>query len=123
MKQNSSKNFKIITAGSAYLDIDAYACCVAMKELLELKGENAIAYSKAPYNYSVCKSLIEAGQVVDTLPSDCLAETPKYIIVDVSDPEYIKDSVPLPNIMEVYDHHVGFEEYWESRIGKNSHIG
>ena len=33
-----SMNPKIITAGSHYLDIDAYACCVALKELLELKN-------------------------------------------------------------------------------------
>lgn len=112
----------IITAGSAYLDIDAYACCVAMAELLQLKGINAIAYSTALCNYSVCKSLIEAGQVVDCLPSDCNAEDAEYIIADVSDPEFIKKAVPLTKIIEVYDHHVGFEDYWKSRIGENSHI-
>ena len=33
----------IITAGSNYLDIDAYACCVAMQELLRLQGKKAVA--------------------------------------------------------------------------------
>lgn len=112
----------IITAGSTYLDIDAYACSVAMKELLGLKGECAVAYSKAPYNYSVCDFLIEDGQMVKCLPSELSEEELIYIIVDVSDPDYIKDSVPLDRVVEVYDHHVGFEEYWNSRIGDKSHI-
>lgn len=112
----------IITAGTSYLDIDAYACMIAMAELLQLKGEKAIAYSNAPSNYSVCKSLINEGQLATSLSADYHSEDVQYIIVDVSDPDFVKDSVPLDKISEVYDHHVGFEEYWNERIGDNSHI-
>ncbi|MBE7058225.1 MAG: DHH family protein [Ruminococcaceae bacterium] len=112
----------IITAGSTYLDIDAYACCVAMEELLRLKGINAIAYSNAPCNYSVVQSLIKQGQIKETLPSDWSKDDFKYIIVDVSDPNYLEKSIPLDNVFAVYDHHVGFEEYWTSRIGTKAHI-
>lgn len=112
----------IVTAGSTYLDIDAYACMVAMAELMRLKGENAVAYSKAPYNYSVCQNLIEKGQILQKLPSDFDCKTAEYIIVDVSDPEFLKSSVPLEQVVGIYDHHVGFEEYWQSRIGEGSHI-
>jgi inorganic pyrophosphatase/manganese-dependent inorganic pyrophosphatase len=49
-------------------------------------------------------------------------ETIKYIIVDVSDPEYIKDEVPLEQVVSVYDHHAGFEEYWQVRIGLGTHV-
>lgn len=111
-----------ITAGSTYLDIDAYACMIAMAELLRLKGENAIAYSTAPCNYSVCKSLVEDGYVFKTLPHEFSVEESRYIIVDVSDPDFVKDSVPLNKVIEVYDHHVGFEDYWKSRIGEGAHI-
>lgn len=121
-KKRQISNLNLVTAGSAYLDIDAYACMAAMSELLNLKGEKAIAYSKASGNYSVCKSLIKDGQVTTELPSEYQADTAKYIIVDVSDPEFIKDAVPLDNVIEVYDHHVGFEQYWYERIGDNSHI-
>lgn len=117
-----SKVHTIITAGSTYLDIDAYACCAAMGELLRLKGENAIAYSCASCNYSVCKSLVKEGLVMDRLPPDYERESAKYIIVDVSDSDYIKDSVPLDQVVAIYDHHVGFEEYWTSRIGEGAHI-
>lgn len=112
----------IVTAGSLYTDIDACACSVAMCELLELKGERAATYFTAPCNYSVSKSLVSKGQLQSELPEGFSVQASKYIIVDVSDPEYIKDRVPLDNVVEVYDHHTGFEKYWADRIGKNSHI-
>lgn len=112
----------VVTAGSTYLDIDAYACAVAMAELLNLQGKKAIAFSRAPCNYSVCRSLMEEMQIARELPSDFLDEPVEYIIVDVSDPEFLKDSVPLDKVVKVYDHHVGFEDYWTSRIGKGAHI-
>ena len=112
----------IITAGSIYLDIDAYACMVAMAELLNLQGINALAFSEASCNYSVCSWLTEEGQILRKLPSDISEENASYIIVDVSDPEFLKSSVPLDRVTEVYDHHVGFEDYWQSRIGNGAHI-
>ena len=112
----------IITAGSTYLDIDAYACAVAMAELLCLQGKEAVAYSTAPCNYSVCESLVEEGQILRTLPPDRSEESAGYIVVDVSDPEFLKSSVPLERVIEVYDHHVGFETYWRDRIGGGAHI-
>jgi inorganic pyrophosphatase/exopolyphosphatase len=124
---NTTMNFRnnhlfLITAGSTYLDIDAYACAVAMAELLNLQGNAAIAYSTAPCNYSVCEFLTEDGQIVRQLPEGISEQDAKYIIVDVSDPEFLGSSVPLDRVTEVYDHHVGFEDYWTSRIGNGAHI-
>lgn len=116
------RNYFVITAGSDYLDIDAYACCVAMKELLCLQGENAIAYSTAQTNYSVCDFLIKPGQIETRLSEDTNADTAKYVLVDVSDPNYIQKDIPQDRIVAVYDHHVGFEEYWKTRIGDSTHI-
>lgn len=112
----------IVTAGSTYLDIDAYACSIALAELLALQGVNAIAYSNAPCNYSVCPSLMGEGMMAEVLPAECDPKVARYIIVDVSDPDYIKNAVPLEQVVAVYDHHVGFEEYWRRRIGENSRI-
>lgn len=111
----------IITAGSSYLDIDAYACAVAMAELLRRKGEHAVAYSQAPHNYSVVPSLVGAGQLETDIPSD-IADNARYIIVDVSDPEFLKASVPLEKVVGIYDHHVGYEDYWKDRISDGAHI-
>ena len=41
---------KIVTSGSAYLDIDAYAGCIACAELLNVLGEPAKALSSATAN-------------------------------------------------------------------------
>lgn len=117
MKQNELKGKLIVTAGSTYLDIDAYACMTALSELLNLQGYNAVAYSSAVCNYSVCESLTEAGQVLREPSTNMIEGYTKYIIVDVSDPDYIKDCVPLDNIIMIYDHHVGFEKYWANKIG------
>lgn len=112
----------IVTAGSSYLDIDAYACCVAMKELLTLKGQKAIAFSRAPCNYSVCDFLKTQGEIVEAFPQDISPKTSGYIIVDVSDPDYIRGDVPLDRVVGLYDHHTGFEDYWKKRIGERAHI-
>ena len=123
MKQNSKNSPPIlVTAGSTYLDIDAYACAVAMAELLRLEGRDALAYSNATANYSVTPSLTKDGQVLRTLPPHFREQDARYVIVDVSDPDYIKDSVPLDRVEAVYDHHVGFEAYWQERIGEGARI-
>jgi nanoRNase/pAp phosphatase (c-di-AMP/oligoRNAs hydrolase) len=119
---SNQQNYKILTAGSTYLDIDAYACAVAMSELLRLQGVNAVAYSNAPCNYSVCDSLTAKGQILREIPSDVSEQDASYIIVDVSDPEFLKSSVPLDRVVEVYDHHVGFESYWQEKLGDGAHI-
>jgi hypothetical protein len=62
------------------------------------------------------------GQVAHEFPSDFSEDNAEYMIVDVSDPEFLKKSVALDRIVEVYDHHVGFEDYWRARIGDGSHI-
>lgn len=111
-----------ITAGATYLDIDAYACIIAMSELLQLQGQNVVPYSAACHNYSVCPSLVEGEKILRVLPSQDWEEKARFIIVDISDPEYLAHSVPLERVTAVYDHHVGFEAYWESRIGENAHI-
>lgn len=110
----------IVTAGSSYLDIDAYACCISLSDLINLTGQKAIAFSTANCNYSVCESIQAKIKIKKSIPSDY--RDAKFIIVDVSDPNFIKDSIPLDQVAAVYDHHVGFEDYWKNRIGDNSHI-
>lgn len=112
----------IITAGLSYLDIDAYACMVAMAELLSLQGKETVAYSPAHCNYSICKSLTKEGQITRTLTRDSSFENSKIIIVDVSDPNFLEEDISIGNVIAVYDHHVGFEKYWEERIGDNVYI-
>lgn len=48
---------EIITSGSRYIDIDAYASIIAYAKLLYLQGKSAIAISKANLNESITPSL------------------------------------------------------------------
>lgn len=104
------------------MDIDAYACCIAMKELLTIKGKKAVALVSAPLNYSVCNFLIEPGQYVDSIPCSVHESETEYVIVDVSDPNYIKKNAPVDRICTIIDHHTGFEKYWSNRIGDQAKI-
>lgn len=115
-------SFTIVTAGAAYLDIDAYACAVAMAELLCLQGHRAIAYSKAPCDYSVLPAFQTGEKVKRALPTDFQPEKAKYVLVDVSDPGFLEKSILPEQVVSVYDHHVGFEAYWSGRIGENACI-
>lgn len=108
----------LVTAGAAYLDIDAYACCVAMAQLMQRKGMNAIAWSNAPCNYSVCDYLRKDAPITASLPAGWDEKTVQFILVDISDPAYLGPEVLPERVVGVIDHHVGFEEYWQSRIGK-----
>lgn len=110
----------IVTSGFQYLDIDAYACMVAMAELLRLQGRDAVAHSCAPYNYSVCPTLTKLGQIERTLTPK--TKDTQYVIVDVSDPQFLEKDVQTGQVTEVYDHHTGFEAYWKARIGAGAHI-
>ncbi|MNQ85759.1 putative manganese-dependent inorganic pyrophosphatase [compost metagenome] len=45
-----------------------------------------------------------------------------FILVDVSDPDYLDKIVTIDQVEEVVDHHVGFEDFWHNRIGNRAHI-
>lgn len=111
---------KIVTAGLKFLDIDAYAGCVAYAELLRLKGEEALASSSAAMNESITQT-IRSWRVPFSESYDVKNED-TFIIVDVSEPEYLEKSVQLDRVEEVIDHHVGFEEFWRERIGDRADI-
>lgn len=111
---------KIVTSGANYLDIDAYACAIAYAELLEFQGEKALAFSTAPLNESISATIRswDAPFNTDYVPSD----DDTFILVDVSEPDFLDKTVELDKVVEVIDHHLGFEEYWQERIGDKLHI-
>lgn len=52
---------RVVTSGSAYVDIDAYAGCVTYAELLQVQGNEAEAISTAPLNESISKTVRNWG--------------------------------------------------------------
>lgn len=109
----------VITSGSRYIDIDAYATCIGYRELLKLKGIEAKAITTAKLNESVTKSLLKLNIRLDEYKPQ---ETDEFIVIDVSDKEYFDNIVKLNNIIEIIDHHVGFEEEWKQKLGEKSNI-
>ncbi|WP_277758308.1 DHH family protein [Pseudomonas sp. A34-9] len=110
---------KIITSGASYLDIDAYACCIAYAELLNLQGIPARAISSAQPNASVSKSVLGWAAAFDDYPP-----TPddEFVLVDVSDYHHFDPLVVLKRVVEVIDHHPGYERYWAQRLGPAADI-
>ncbi len=109
---------KVITGGSAYTDIDVLACAIAYKKLLK----NAMAVLRAPFNETIPDSIKNWDLQIDLeFPEGC-----QYILVDVSDPNFFESFVELDQVVEVIDHHFGFEAYWKQRLGEKSvveHVG
>jgi inorganic pyrophosphatase len=111
---------KVVTSGARYIDIDAYAGCVAYAELLRLQGHEAKAVSLAPWNESISKSVQSWQAAFETSYASSPDDT--FVIIDVSDPTQFDTFVDLERVSEVIDHHPGFEAHWEERIGKDAHI-
>lgn len=107
---------RIITSGARYIDVDAYAGCIAYAELLSLQGVPAKAASHSPINASVPPILLELDVAFDREytpgPGD------RFTLIDISDPEVFDHMVDFDAIDEVIDHHAGFEQYWRDR-GQN----
>ena len=109
----------VVTSGKKYIEIDAYASCIAYAELLKLKGEKSKAVSYAKLNKSITKSLrnlnIGLDNYIPTIED-------KYIVLDVSNKEYFDVFVNENNIIQLIDHHPGYEKYWKDNKSVNSII-
>ena len=109
----------IVTSGNKYIDIDAYATIIAYANLLRLKGINAKAVSSAKLNESITQTLLDLKVGLDEYEK---SENDKFIIVDVSNKDFFDDIVNEDKIVEVIDHHTGFEEYWKSILKEKARI-
>ncbi len=102
----------VITAGNKYIDIDAYAGIFAYRELLRHMGYSAYAYTSAPTNESVSTLIQDMGFTFDSVD---FSKPAKYILLDVSNPQFFDAVVKEDDILEIIDHHTGFEEYWKEK--------
>ncbi|MFZ1654803.1 MAG: DHH family phosphoesterase [Candidatus Moraniibacteriota bacterium] len=109
----------IVTTGQAFADIDAVACVIAYAELLRLESRTAEAYFPGALNNSVTRTIRAWGLDYVSTPSTTDAE---FVVMDVSEPQYIAHAATAGTIAEVYDHHPGFETYWQEKLGEHSHI-
>lgn len=110
----------IVTAGYAYADIDAYAGCVAYAELLQAEGQEAVAVSTAPLNESISRSVRSWQAPFATEYHPNAKDT--FSLIDLSDPKHFDRFVDVERIDAIIDHHPGFEQYWQERIGDKAQI-
>lgn len=109
----------VVTSGKKYIDIDAYAGCIAYAKLLNLKGIEAKAISTAQLNESITLSLMKLTHKLDEYKPD---KEDKYIVIDVSNKEYFDTFVQEEKIIGIIDHHVGYEEYWKNKLKEKAQI-
>ena len=102
----------IVTSGDAFVDIDAYAGCLAYAELLRQQGKEAVAIMSPRVNASIPTYLLQpTDQALYQHPPTADA----YVLIDISDKEHFAYFVEQTKITEVIDHHPGFEKYWQSQ--------
>jgi len=99
----------IITSGKKYIDIDAYAGIFAYQILLRSLGYSVSAVTTAVFNESISSLILDLGFQFDDVE---VREDAKFILLDVSNPDFFDVFVKRENIVEIIDHHVGFEDYW-----------
>ena len=109
----------VLTVGNSYVDIDGYASCIAYRELLKMRGEEAMFVTDALFNYSITNSLLESSYIKDDYT---VSEEDTFIVLDLSNKEYFPRVVKEEKIVELIDHHRGFEEYWNSKLGDRAII-
>ena len=103
----------VLTVGNSYIEIDGYASCIAYRELLRLLGIEAKFVSNAVLNYSVTNSLLNIPYNIDDYD---VQDGDEFIILDLSNKEFFPTFVKEENIVELIDHHPGFEEYWNNKL-------
>lgn len=102
----------VVTAGREFTDIDAFACAVAYAELLGLEGKESVA--------------VLPGQLNSSVPEAVRAWKPDYevrvpagnnpaVLVDISEVAWAAEFVRPEDVIEVYDHRHGFQDYWAAR--------
>lgn len=104
------KNKIVITSGKKYIDIDAFGGIFAYRKLLRNLGYDAYAVTTAKLNESIPEVIKEMNFQFDEKVE--LTDHTKFIILDVSNPDFFDTFVKRENIIEIIDHHTGYEKYW-----------
>jgi len=110
----------IVTAGKDSADIDAVACVIAYSELLNLEDKTSIPVIAGQFTASVTPTTLKWATNYENSYTPDGSE--RFVLVDMSDPEYSPIFVAQDRINEVYDHRHGYQSYWREKIRDCSHI-
>jgi inorganic pyrophosphatase/exopolyphosphatase len=107
---------KVVTAGK-YIDIDVLSCAIAYSELFSLLNKESKAVLEGYYTETITETIKSWNlNYVEKLPSNI----DEFILVDVSDPNFLSNFVNFDKIKEVWDHRKGHEDFWIGKIGKHN---
>lgn len=105
----------IVTSTKPYIDIDAYGSGVAYAYLLRQLGQSAHFITTSKLNYSIPEEI----QIYKTTHEDFTTLNSVFILVDISDYKRLDKIVDVSRVVEVIDHHMGFEYYWQKQAKVN----
>lgn len=117
----SMNNRCVVVGGSAYADIDVLACVAAYTQLLNLKGRRAEGIITGPWNQTISNSVRKwpIGVAQEFLATNMPLD---FVLVDISDPQFVERFVDIEKVIEVYDHHFGQEAFWKGRLPNSAYI-
>jgi inorganic pyrophosphatase/manganese-dependent inorganic pyrophosphatase len=101
----------VITSGIKYADIDTWASLITLKILLNSLGIPALAVCNVPLNESIPSIITDLNYHLDDYTP---TNNDQFILTDVSNPNFFPAFVKHDQIIEIIDHHTGFEQYWEN---------
>ena len=107
----------IVTAGNKYIDIDAYASGIAYALLLNSLGIESKFVSSGNLNSSVCELVKKLGYSIDR--NYTRNANDRFVLVDLSNPEFFDKIVDTDRIEEIIDHHAGYKDMWDKKSVKN----
>lgn len=111
---------KIVTAGSYYADIDAYAGIIAYAELLQKQGVSAQAVSTAPLNESITATVrswpVNFTSAYEPSPDDT------FTLIDASTPGQLDKIVDEKRIDLIVNHYTNDGPYWEAHSNADVRI-
>lgn len=110
----------VVTAGEKGADIDVFACAIAYAELLTLEGKESVAVIPGAFTSSITRSILAWDAPYDSMYTP--ATNDEFVLVDISDPKHFASFVEHERICEVYDHRHGHQDYWEEKLGEDSHL-
>ena len=111
----------IVTTGNKYIDIDGLACVIAYEELLRKSGKDTSHYLYDSFTESIPQIVKDFGYTPNFEKPLCTEKT-RFVVVDVSEPQFLPDIINIERIDKILDHHFGFEKFWEEKLGENSII-
>ena len=106
----------VVTTGKRFVDIDGLACVVAYQEI---PPKRPLAVISGPLNSSVTDTIRNwpLPYLTALQPGDY-----KFVIVDVSETKELPPFVKKDRVIEIYDHHFGFEASWKKLLGEKAKI-